>query len=131
ATYGYYNGTKLTPCAEGTTCDKQPVSGAENELFKDMPPGTHGKAEAEAIYDAKITSGCQPSPLLYCPNCTLTRVQAVTMLVRAAKISTANPPATPTFSDVPKTHASYATIEAAVAAGITSGCGDGKFGPAA
>jgi MYXO-CTERM domain-containing protein len=139
---GYYNGTKLTPCDgsggsggsgggadAGVVCPKTPVAGAENETFKDMPDGSLGQAEAIAIYEAKITSGCSDDPLLFCPTCILTRGQAVTMLVRAAKIDTANPPATPTFSDVPTSHQFFASIEAAAKAGITAGCGGGKFCP--
>jgi hypothetical protein len=118
---------KLSEPAPG--CVKGAVSGAENEIFKDMPPSAFGYSSAISLYKAGITSGCQKSPLLYCPNCELTRGQAVTMLVRAAGISTANPPATPTFSDVPKTHVFYASVEAAVKSGITSGCGSGKFCP--
>lgn len=37
-------------------------------------------------------------------------------------------PATPSFSDVPKTHWAYKDIEYAKAMGITSGIGGGKFG---
>ena len=111
------------------SCVKAAVSGASNELFKDMPAGSFGYAAAKSLYNAGITSVCSKSPLLYCPDCTLTRGQAVTMLVRAAGISTANPPGTPTFSDVPKSHTFYASIEAAVKDGITSGCGGGKFCP--
>jgi len=131
ATYGHYNGTQLTPCdgSGGATCAPMPVAGAENEVFHDMPDGTVGKAEAIAIYDAQITGGCSADPPLFCPECELPRDQAVTMLVRAAKISIANPPATPTFSDVPTDHPFYAYIEAAVKAGITGGCGGGNFCP--
>ena len=38
-------------------------------------------------------------------------------------------PGTPTFSDVPTTHLFYQAIEALAAAGITGGCGGGKFCP--
>jgi hypothetical protein len=39
------------------------------------------------------------------------------------------PPDTPTFSDVPESHYAYEWIEALVDAGITHGCGGGKFCP--
>jgi hypothetical protein len=133
ATPNHYNGTQLTPCdgpgGSGGTCIPTPIAGAENEVFHDMPAGTFGKAEAIAIYDANITAGCSANPPLFCPTCELPRDQAVTMLVRAEKISIANPPATPSFSDVPTDHPFYAYIEAAVKAGITAGCGGGNFCP--
>ena len=151
ATPGYYIGTPLTPCSSsggtggaggtgggasggtggtgGTACVPKAVSGAENEFFEDLPPGAVAKAEAEALFNANITNGCSTTPRLFCPDCVLTRAQAVQLLVNAANLSTANPPATPTFSDVPVSSPSYAAIEAAAKAGITTGCGGGKFCP--
>jgi len=38
-------------------------------------------------------------------------------------------PATPSFADVPESHAFYPFIEALAAAGITGGCGGGNFCP--
>ncbi len=102
---------------------------AENETFKDLPSSADAFDEAQLLLDAGITNGCQSSPRMFCPKCPITRGQAVTFLVRAAGISTANPPATPTFGDVPTTHVFYPAIEAAAAAGITTGCGDGDFCP--
>ncbi len=111
-------------------CFPTPLPGAENETFKDMPPGSFGHDEAIALFDAKVTNGCQTTPArLFCPSCELTRAQAVTFLVRAGGISTASPPATPSFTDVPTTHTFYAPIEAAVKAGITKGCSATQFCP--
>jgi len=39
------------------------------------------------------------------------------------------PPANPTFTDVPTTHAFYRYIEALVASGATAGCGGGNYCP--
>jgi hypothetical protein len=39
------------------------------------------------------------------------------------------PPVTPTFSDVGPSSPYYSFVEAFVAAGVTSGCGGGKFCP--
>jgi MYXO-CTERM domain-containing protein len=110
-------------------CFPTAISGAEGEVFKDMPPGSFAHDEAITLFNHKITSGCQSSPRMFCPACALTRGQSVAMLLKAAGISTANPPAVPTFSDVPTTHTFFAAIEKAAALGITSGCGGGKFCP--
>jgi hypothetical protein len=40
-----------------------------------------------------------------------------------------DPPAEPTFDDVPPTHRSYVVIEWTVAVGLLSGWGDGTFRP--
>lgn len=40
-----------------------------------------------------------------------------------------DPPATPTFGDVPASHAFYQFIEALAKSGITGGCGGGNFCP--
>jgi hypothetical protein len=42
-----------------------------------------------------------------------------------------DPPATPTFGDVPTSHPFYPFIEALAKSGITGGCGDGNYCPEA
>jgi MYXO-CTERM domain-containing protein len=116
-------------CFVAGGCYATPIPGAESELFKDMPPSSFGHDAAITLFNHKVTSGCQSSPRMFCPACELTRAQAVTFLLKAAGISVANPPATPTFSDVPATHTFYAYIETAAKLGITAGCGSGKFCP--
>jgi hypothetical protein len=113
----------------GATCEPATVKGAENELFKDLPKGALGYAEAKLLFDGGITSGCSASPRLFCPTCGVTRAQLVAMLVRAKKLDLSSPPTTPSFSDVPKTSPFYASVEAAKKAGITSGCATGRFCP--
>ena len=54
----------------------------------------------------------------------LTRAQAAIALTKAFNISTSNPPATPTFGDVPATHPQFKEIEALRMEGITAGCSD-------
>jgi hypothetical protein len=46
------------------------------------------------------------------------------------KREVSDPPASPTFFDVPDTHLFYQYIEALAASGVTGGCGDGNFCPA-
>ncbi len=111
-------------------CFPTPIPGAAAQVFKDMPKGSFAFDAAISLKNQKITNGCSTTPSLFCPNCGLTRAQAATFIVRAAGLDTTNPPATATFSDVAKGSSFYKFIEAAVKAGITSGCGGGKFCPA-
>lgn len=62
------------------------------------------------------------------PYMAMPRKQFVKMAVDAYEIPLVNP-ATPTYSDVPKTDFYYQWIEAATAAGLTNGIGGGKFDP--
>ncbi len=110
-------------------CVPTAAGGAVNSLFKDFPPGQTGYKEAEILYRANITTGCQSSPLMFCPNCKTTRRQMIVFLARAAKLNTSNPPTKATFSDVPVGASGFAEVEAAYRAGITTGCSTGKFCP--
>lgn len=58
----------------------------------------------------------------------ITRAEFAVMAVKAFDIPLVSP-ATPSFPDVPATHALYQYIEAAAKAGIIQGYTDGKFGP--
>lgn len=62
------------------------------------------------------------------PAADVMRQDFAIIMVKALKLDTSNPPEKPTFSDVPASHYSYAYVEAAFAAGLLSGIGDGKFG---
>lgn len=110
-------------------CVPTAAAGASNALFKDFPPSQTGYPEAEILYRANITTGCQTTPLMFCPNCKMSRRHMAIFLVRAAKLPTSNPPKTATFSDVPVGSSGFAEIEAAYKAGITTGCSAGKFCP--
>ncbi|MFU8804877.1 MAG: S-layer homology domain-containing protein, partial [Bradymonadaceae bacterium] len=110
-------------------CVPTAASGAEQAFFKDLPPSQHGYEQAQMLYRAGITNGCNASPRMFCPNCPVTREQMVAFVVRAAGLNTSNPPARATFSDVPTNSTFYKYVEAAAKAGITQGCGNGKFCP--
>ncbi len=97
-------------------------------LFADFAPSATGHEEAVMLYNAGITQGCSSSPRMFCPNCPLSRTQLVVFLVRASGTPLLSV-TEPTFSDVPRTHWAFRYIEAAAAAGITQGCGGGKFCP--
>ncbi len=66
---------------------------------------------------------------MFRPYADITRAEFAVMAVKAFDIPLVNP-ATPSFSDVPATHALYQYIEAAYKAGIIQGYTDGKFGAA-
>ncbi|HKD18135.1 MAG TPA: S-layer homology domain-containing protein, partial [Thermoanaerobaculia bacterium] len=48
---------------------------AATGVFGDVPPGSFAAAWIEDLYHRDITSGCQASPLLYCPAAANTRGQ--------------------------------------------------------
>lgn len=59
-----------------------PPSGA-GTLFADVP-GTYWAVDwIEALYADGITGGCSASPLMYCPEDSVTRAQMAVFLVRA------------------------------------------------
>jgi len=95
-------------------------------LFKDLPPGTWGKQEAELCYAAGITNGCQPD--YFCPDCDTTRAMAVTLLIRAAQIPV-DEDATPTFDDLTPGAYYVPYVEKAKELGITQGCSPTEFCP--
>ena len=109
-------------------CTPAPVTGAENEVFKDVLPGSVGSAEANALFAEGVTKGCSASPQLFCPTCEISRAALITLVVRAATLPLVSP-TTPTFSDVPASHPFYKEIETAHDAGIASGCVAGQFCP--
>ena len=118
------------PCAAPGGCQASAAFGTENSLFKDFPTTAQGYDEAVLLFDAGITTGCTSSPeLMFCPNCSINRRQMIMFIVRAAGLNTNTPPATPSFNDVGTDETGYAEIEAAYAAGITTGCGNGNFCP--
>lgn len=90
--------------------------------FRDVTGGPHAPA-IKAIALAHVTQGCTTE--LYCPSRQITRAQMATLVVRAR--------------DLPQTGRSYFTdvsrsphagaINALAAAGITGGCGGGRFCP--
>jgi hypothetical protein len=114
---------------EPEACVAEPVAGAEDALFADMPPGSLGYEEAAILYRAGVTHGCERDPLMFCARCPIKRYEMVIFLLRAAGIEPGPMPSTSTFSDVP-TGAWYRPwVEEAARRGITTGCGSGRFCP--
>ena len=111
-------------------CYPVAVEGAEASLFKDFKPSWNFYKYAVSLHEAGITKGCSAGPdLMFCPKCNITRREMAVFLARAAGMDIKNPPAEPSFVDVPKSDPAYAEIEALLAANVTSGCGSEKFCP--
>lgn len=92
------------------------------EPFVDVRSATH-RGAILAIADAGISKGCRPWH--FCPGADLTREQMATFIVRALDVGTTGKTY---FSDISASHHRSA-INALAAAGITSGCGDGRYCP--
>jgi hypothetical protein len=90
-------------------------------VFSDVEGHIHARA-IHAIAAAGITNGCGGGR--YCPDATVTRDQAASFIARALDL----PPGPAVFSDVDgNVHAD--AIHALAAAGITQGCGNGRYCP--
>ncbi len=85
--------------------------------------GSIFQAEIEKLVDAGITSGCGGGK--FCPNDNVTRGQMAAFLVRALDL-----PSAPSagFSDTAGT-TFEANVDSLAAAGITGGCGNGRYCP--
>ncbi len=77
----------------------------------------------ERLYSSGITTGCGNSPLVYCPDQTVTRAQMAVFLERGKNGSSYTPlGATGIFDDVPTTYWAAGYIEQLYNDGITTGC---------
>jgi hypothetical protein len=99
--------------------------------FADVPTTYWAWSFIERLYFAGITGGCGSSPLIYCPEKSVTRAQMAIFLERGMNGSTYTPPAATgtVFGDVPLSYWSAAWIEKLYADGITGGCGSGNYCP--
>ena len=100
-------------------------------VFSDLPTGHWADDSIMAIYDAGITTGCSQNPLRFCPGDNVTREQMAAFITRALDqvpadgyCGTTNP-----FSDVAHDRWSCKYIKRLAELGISSGYGDGRFGP--
>ena len=78
----------------------------------------------EEFYNDRITTGCQLSPLKYCPQNNVMRAEVAVFIERA--LGNFNPPPNPThvFADVPSPGLEHLTnfMEQFYYDGITTGC---------
>jgi len=100
-------------------------------VFSDLPIGHWADDAIMAIYDAGITKGCSQNPLKYCPEDKVTREEMAVFITRALNqvpadgyCGTTNP-----FPDVSFDRWSCKNIKRLAELGISTGYGDGRFGP--
>lgn len=117
-------------CFRAGGCFPSPLPGAVGSRFADLADDASGANAASLVVDTSLLGLCETTPAdMFCPNCPLSRRDALVMIVRAAGLDVSASPSSPTFSDVASDDPGYAEIEAAAAAGLVNGCGDGKFCP--
>ena len=111
------------------------VTGTEADttapIFDDVAVENFAYQFINAIYNFQITAGCQMNPLMYCPEDAVTREQMAVFITRAMDevpldgyCDTTDP-----FSDVSFNRWSCKYIKKLEELDITSGYGDGRFGP--
>lgn len=130
--WGVFAGEGGAPrsCFRAGGCFPSPLPSAVGSRFADLADDAADATAAARVVDGGLLATCASDPVeLFCPNCELTRRDALVMIARAAGIDASSPPATPTFSDVPTDAPGFAEIEAAAAAGVVEPCGDGVFCP--
>jgi len=89
--------------------------------------GSTFEGAIEAIAAAGITKGCDPvTNVLFCPEDVVTRGQMAAFITRALGLTATS---SIRFSDVPSSHSFATAINRLATAGITSGCGDGRYCP--
>ncbi len=104
----------------------------KSSIFVDVPLDYSVKSYIERLYNAGITGGCSLTPLMYCPDNTVTRAQMAVFLLRGIHGSGYTPPAVGAstgFADVPTNHPVAAWIKQLAAEGITGGCSNGNYCP--
>lgn len=99
--------------------------------FIDVPLTYWASTFIERLYYSGITGGCSASPLMYCPEASVTRAQMAVFLLRGIHGSAYTPPAATgtVFADVPSTYWAAAWIEQLYVEGITGGCSGGNYCP--
>jgi S-layer homology domain len=103
-----------------------------NGTFWDVPLNYWAWNFIERLYSVGISGGCGVSPLMYCPDGSVTRAQMAIFLLRGIHGASYTPPAvggSTGFGDVPTSYWAAAWIKQLVAEGITSGCGAGTYCP--
>ena len=97
---------------------------AATGVFSDVSPGIYYTPFIERLYAEGITTGCNASPLRYCPEDPVTRGQMAVFLLRTKYGSSYTPPAaTGLFSDVSLGVFYAPWVEALYNEGVTTGCG--------
>ena len=122
--------TVFTPTPGGGTSSALTIS--INPTFLDVPTDAFAYQYIQAVFNAGVTAGC--APRLYCPNDPASRAQMAVFLLKASQGSSYTPPpcSGTVFNDVPCTGGAFDPwIEDLAGRGITGGCGNGDYCPAA
>jgi hypothetical protein len=101
-----------------------PTAVIATDYFTDDETSTH-EADINWLAAASLTTGCGGGR--YCPDAGVTRAQMASFLARALELA---PTATDYFTD-DEASSHESDINRLAAAGLTSGCGDGKYCPTA
>lgn len=94
----------------------------ETDYFSDDDGLTH-EADINRLAEAGITGGCAPG--LFCRTASVTRAQMAAFLVRALSL----PPATGDYFSDDDGSTLESSINALAEAGLTGGCGTGRYCP--
>ena len=99
--------------------------------FRDVYWKYWAQSWIERLYNAQITGGCGNTPLIYCPETSVTRAQMAVFLERGMNGASFTPPVASgtIFGDIPNDHWAAAWIEQLAADGVTGGCGGGNYCP--
>ncbi len=104
---------------------------ATGTMFADVPASYWAASWIEQLAKEGITAGCGGGK--FCPETVVTRDQMAVFLLRAEHSSSYVPPSATgaMFADVPASFWAAAWIEQLAREGITGGCGNGNYCPAA
>ncbi|MBI5839220.1 MAG: S-layer homology domain-containing protein [Chloroflexi bacterium] len=99
--------------------------------FADVAKNHWAWSWIESLYQSGITSGCAASPLIYCPDNSVSRAEMAVFLERGIHGASFSPPAAAgnVFSDVTNSHWAASWIEQLANDGVTSGCGNNNYCP--
>lgn len=96
---------------------------AKYNQFLDVSQGHWAVDWINELYSEGITSGCNPTPLHYCPEEYVTRAQMAVFMLRAIHGTAYSPSTVPgIFTDVPPTYWASSWINQLYTEGITNGC---------
>lgn len=103
---------------------RQPTSWPSSRFSDVRSNSTHGQ-NIERLASSGVTKGCGGGR--YCPDHNVTRDEMASFLARASNLPTST--AASRFSDVPRGSTHVRNIQAITVAGVTQGCGGGRYCP--
>jgi hypothetical protein len=103
------------------------VTYSPTPYFADVPSSHWAFKYIQKLKELGITTGCGSGQ--YCPEETVTRDQMAAFLVRARAGEDFSCSSEPYFTDVPSNHWAFDYIQKLKELGITTGYGDGGYGP--